>query len=179
MNKIVPVLQAKIEKDQVAWQQYLTKEQNRRRQIEEEKNERESRARVTDVKELRCFKCNKFICLSSDIRRIKGTQHVVIDEEVQKRITWSRRPDPRFRNDELKFDGYTFCGNSSCKQKLGGVCEYKGTEFPLISISNFLVVDQNNKRSTFKKWKDVNFQVEDYSLEQLQEVIDKRNQANM
>jgi hypothetical protein len=175
MNQIVPLLQAKIEKDPLAWQQRLTERQKYMKQLEEERNERDRNAKMAQgVKELKCFKCSKFICLSSDIRRIKGTQHVVIDQDVQKRITWTRKPIPKFKNDDLKFDGSTLCGNSTCKQKLGGVCEYMGIEFPLIAITYFLVVDENNKGRTFKKWKDVNFDIEDYSLEQFQEIVDER-----
>ncbi|XP_060586933.1 antiviral innate immune response receptor RIG-I-like [Ruditapes philippinarum] len=175
INQIVPQLQAKIESDPLAWQQRLTERQKYMKQLEEERNERDRRAKMAQgVKELKCLKCLKFICLSSDIRRIKDTQHVVIDEDVQKRITWTRKPIPKFKNDDLKFDGTTLCGNSTCKQKLGGVCEYMGIEFPLIAISYFRVVDENNKGRTFKKWKDVNFDIEDYSLEQFQEIVDER-----
>ncbi|XP_053406755.1 antiviral innate immune response receptor RIG-I-like [Mercenaria mercenaria] len=178
MNEIVPQLQTDIEKDLVAWKLELTKMQKDNK-LAEEKRDKECKAKMTDdEKELQCFKCSKFICMSSDIRRIQGTQHVVIDEAVQKRISWTRNPLPKFKNDPLKYDGSTFCGNSKCQQKLGGVCEYHGIEFPLISISNFRVVDKNRQGKTFKKWKSVNFVVEDFSLEQFDEVVEKRNEVD-
>ncbi|XP_053406754.1 ATP-dependent RNA helicase DHX58-like isoform X2 [Mercenaria mercenaria] len=174
MNIIVPKLQAYIEDHPNLWEREL-REMQEKLKLQEELKQEQRRANMTNAEqEFRCLNCNHFICFLSDIRKIQGAHHVVVDEEVSERLISFRNPHPRFIDEELKFDGAIFCGNPDCQRELGGVCEYKHAEFPLLKIKNFRVVSRNGVGNTFKQWKKANFEVEPFTLEDLRDVVERR-----
>lgn len=174
MNAVVPRLQVYIEDHPNLWEQELRQIQEKQKQ-EEELKEEQRFANMTDGEhQFRCLNCNNFICFLSDIRKIQGSHHVAVNEEVPTRLISVRNPQPKFMDDELKFDGAIYCGNEDCQRELGGVCEYKHTEFPLLKIKHFRIVDKNGKGATYKQWKKANFQVQSFTLDDLQEVVERR-----
>lgn len=111
--------------------------------------------------------------MSSDIRLIQLSHHVAINDEVMKKITLIRDLSPEYEDDNLKSDGRILCVH--CQRRLGGVLEYQDTEFPLIKIKYFRVIDRSDQRNSFKKWKHVNFKVEKMSLNELDRIVQIRD----
>lgn len=176
MNRIVLELQIYIEDHQNIWEREIQKMQELQMHTEELKKEQRRANMTNDEKELRCMNCSKFICFSSDIRKIQNSHHIIIDEDAQKRIISVRSPYPIFMDEDLQFDGGIFCGNVDCQRVLGGVCEYRHVEFPLIAIKNIRVVDKNGNGRTFKKWKKANFEPEQFTLDDLRGIVERRRE---
>ncbi|XP_053406750.1 antiviral innate immune response receptor RIG-I-like isoform X2 [Mercenaria mercenaria] len=174
MNIILPELQVYIEDHPNLWEREL-REMQEEQKLQEELQQKQYQANMTNAeREFRCLNCNHFICFLSDIRKIQGAHHVVVDEGVSERLISFRNPHPRFIDEELKFNGAIFCGNPYCQRELGGLCEYKHAEFPLLKIKNFRVVSRNDEGNTFKQWKKTNFEVEPFTLEDLRHVAERR-----
>lgn len=174
MNRAVPELQRYIEDDPNKWEEELYQMQLEAKLKEEaKKKRREAQMKEGDV-ELKCLNCSAFICFASDIRVIQKAHRIVVNEDVKTRLVLERRPIPKYFEDELKFDGSTYCGANNCRHELGGVCEYKHTEFPLIKIKNCVVVDRNGKSETFKTWKKANLRLEHFTLDDLREVVERK-----
>lgn len=178
MNRIIPHLQVYIEDHPNMWEEEIREIQMQNKLVELTKKEERKNKITSDVKELRCFNCNNFICFSTDIRKIQNSHHVIIEEDVKSRLISKRDPHPKFVEDELQYDGEIFCGNDGCQHTLGGVCTYKHVEFPLISIKHFKVIDQNGKSERFKQWKKANFEPEEFTLENLHEVARRLRARN-
>jgi hypothetical protein len=177
MNAIVPELQVYIEDHPNLWEKEM-REMQEEKKLQEELKEEERRLNMSnDEHEFRCLNCNHFICFLSDIRKIQEAHHVVVDEAVSTRLISFRNPHPRFIDDELKFDGAIFCGNIDCQRELGGVCEYRHAEFPLLKIKNFRVVNKNGQGNTYKQWKKANFNIEAFTLDDLRRVVERRRDA--
>ncbi|XP_060562666.1 antiviral innate immune response receptor RIG-I-like [Ruditapes philippinarum] len=177
MNAIVPELQVYIEDHPNLWEKEM-REMQEEKKLQEELKEEERRLNMSnDEHEFRCLNCNHFICFLSDIRKIQEAHHVVVDEAASTRLISYRNPHPRFIDDELKFDGAIFCGNIDCQRELGGVCEYRHAEFPLLKIKNFRVVNKNGQGNTYKQWKKANFNIEAFTLDDLRRVVERRRDA--
>ena len=173
MNAIVPELQLYIEDHPNLWEREMREIQEEKKRLADLKEEERLLNMSKDEQEFRCLNCNHFVCFLSDIRKIQDAHHVVIDGGASKRLISFRNPHPRFIDDELKFDGAIFCGDVDCQRELGGVCEYKHTEFPLLKIKYFRVVNRNGQGNTFKQWKKANFDIEAFTLDDLREVAER------
>ncbi len=125
-----------------------------------------SRARNT-VWALRCLKCDSLACMSDEIRKVEQSHHVVLDDEFNSRIVKEPHPNPK-AYDEFCKTHKVFCGK--CKFDWGIVAIYKKIPVPVTKVSSFVLVDQNNKRTTCKKWKDVPFVVQELSPDDLQQL---------
>ncbi|KAL4231411.1 Interferon-induced helicase C domain-containing protein 1 [Mactra antiquata] len=174
MKQIVPHLQVYIEDHPNIWENELRVIQLQKMYEERDKAQQRLDALTPDIKTLHCLNCDKFICFSADIRRIQQSHHIVINEDIKSRIIMQRNPYPKFMEDELKYDGDTFCGNPICQHKLGGVCEYKHVEFPLISIKQFRVKEKDGSSERFKQWKKASFIPEPFTLDNLRDVVIRR-----
>ncbi|XP_052100653.1 antiviral innate immune response receptor RIG-I-like isoform X2 [Mytilus californianus] len=106
--------------------------------------------------EMRCGKCNEFICMSRDIKKIQAAHHAVIGEEIANHINTVRMPKPTFEDDNIKMG----CGKVNCKKcgkNLGNIVIYRKAQFPVLKIENFLVSDSHGNTDVYKKWKNSPF----------------------
>ncbi|XP_052773443.1 antiviral innate immune response receptor RIG-I-like isoform X1 [Mya arenaria] len=171
MNQIVPHLQVFIEDHANTWERELLEIQERMKQEEEKQaEEREINTAATGAR-FECFNCSSFICLSDDIRVIKDAHHVIIDEDAKRRLIL-RRGAPTFTEPEgAEYGGALYCANEECQRELGSVCTYKFSEFPLVGLKNFRIVDRFGQGRAFKKWKKVNCRIEEFTFEDLEAVV--------
>ena len=151
MNEAVIALERMIEANRNNFEIQQSKLQFDARLKRDMKKKRKEERLRDDEFEFRCFHCDNFICMSSDIKKIKEAHHVCIADDVEERVSFHRSPVPQFEDSDVKMDGETSCNN--CQHTLGGVCEYKGIEFPLLKVQHFRLVDRNGKGSHRKKWK--------------------------
>ncbi|VDI28320.1 ATP-dependent RNA helicase DDX58 [Mytilus galloprovincialis] len=98
---------------------------------------------------LRCGKCSSYICISSDIKKIQGVHHAVVNDEVRNNIT-TQKSEVRY------VDAYTTCGVGKfnckhCGKELGNVTIYKRAEFPVLKIENFFVTYSAGKANFFQE----------------------------
>ena len=132
--------------------------------------EMKARAKVrvnTSAWELRCIKCDQLGCSDGDIRHVLDSHHFVIDQTFHDRIVTEPHPDPAKYGDFQKTDK-VYCGK--CKYDWGIMAVYKGTRFPVIKVSSFIVINTNtSRRQTFKKWKTIPFAVEQLTSAELQQ----------
>ncbi|XP_053406756.1 antiviral innate immune response receptor RIG-I-like isoform X2 [Mercenaria mercenaria] len=170
MDRIIPDLRFYTEMNQHRWTQELKTMQEEKIATEQQR-ERTILANITPgVKHLHCYNCNSFICLTTDLRRFQLNHHIVIAEDVQKRLIFLRSPDPRYEEEDFKSDGNIMC--DKCQVPIGGVFEFKKTEFPLIKIKRVRVIDRSiNKGQVFKIWKKVNFRIEQISSTELERIV--------
>jgi hypothetical protein len=106
--------------------------------------------------ELRCGKCNEFICMSTDIKKIQNAHHAVISEEIGTHITTIRSPKPTFEDDNIKMGvGKVNC--KKCGKNLGNIVIYRNAQFPVLKIENFLISDSHSNTDVYKKWKNAPF----------------------
>lgn len=116
--------------------------------------------------ELRCGKCNEFICMSTDIKKIQNAHHAVINEEICTHITTIRVPKPTFEDDTIKMGvGKVNC--KKCGKNLGNIVIYKKAQFPVLKIENFLISDSHSNTDVYKKWKNAPFIPKELSSQNL------------
>ncbi|WAR21586.1 DDX58-like protein [Mya arenaria] len=122
--------------------------------------------------ELKCLRCDSFICMSDNVKKVKEAHHVVVDETLPDRVDFVKGGATRFADDSIQFSGKVIC--KSCGGNLGVICIYRNLEFPVPKIENFLVVDRNGRQNTCKKWKGAPFVVEKLSNEDFKEILEAR-----
>lgn len=140
------------------------------------KQKRKAERLRDDEFEFRCFHCDNFICMSSDIKKIQDAHRVCIADNVEERVNFHRSPIPQFEESDMKMDGDTSCG--SCQHTLGGVCEYKGIEFPLLKVQNFRLIDRNGKGSHHKKWKGVPCRIQEIDTVDLLKFVNTNSDSD-
>jgi len=121
--------------------------------------------------ELKCLNCDKFICMSSNVRRIRDAHHVVVDETLVERVKLVKGPSQTMETQD-QINGKMIC--QECGGNLGVICIYKNLEFPVLKIENFLIVDRNGRQNTSKKWNKVPFVVQELTITDLQAIAEKR-----
>ena len=122
--------------------------------------------------ELRCKKCNRHACFASDIRKIEGAHHVVINEDFEDVVHIDIYPRPTtYKNFTQK--GRLYCKN--CSEEWGTQADYKSIFFHVLSVKGFMFVDSNRRKGKFKKWKDVPFQVPNLSVDELKALVPSAN----
>lgn len=162
MNDAVLVLEQIIERNRNNFEIRLNKLQTDAKIKRTLKEKKKYERRAEGDFEFRCFNCDQFICMSSDIRKIQGSHHVCVADDVTERVIFQRSPLPEYVENDMKMDGATYC--LKCMQSLGGVCDYKGIEFPLMKIQQYRLVDRNGKGSHTKKWKGAPCKVQEIDL---------------
>ena len=114
----------------------------------------------SNERQLRCKKCDRFVCLSLDIRRIKSSHHVNTDKDFYKYADVRVDEYPsQDRNADCSQAGTLLC--KKCGEDWGNLAIHKGIPVPVIKIAYFKVVTMD-ARSTevFNQWKDVPFTIE-------------------
>ena len=124
--------------------------------------------------ELRCYTCNTFICMSSDIKRIQNAHHVVVDESLPERVNFIEGGSTKHIDDTIQFTGKLMC--MDCGANLGVICIHNSLQFPVIKIEKFLIVDSNGRQDTCKKWNKVPFSVRPLTINDFQEIYRRRKQ---
>ncbi|XP_063432540.1 antiviral innate immune response receptor RIG-I-like [Mytilus trossulus] len=105
--------------------------------------------------ELRCEKCNHYICMSTDIRKIQDAHHAVVNDEIRKNVTVIKCNSKRIDHQISVNAGKVKCIN--CGSGLGQIIKFSEAQFPVLKIEHFYVTDTTGKNSYYKKWKSVPF----------------------
>lgn len=155
-------MQQYLDCNQNDWHAEMREIQTMTKLAAERKRERREALKTDQEVELQCGNCRSFICMSSDIRKIKKSHHVIVDNTVEERVRMFPGSIPEYEDDDIKSGGELLCRSEGCRRNLGGVLEYKSRKFPLVKIQYFRVVYQSGKAETHKKWKNAKFRVDDY-----------------
>ncbi|XP_076102863.1 antiviral innate immune response receptor RIG-I-like isoform X1 [Mytilus galloprovincialis] len=105
--------------------------------------------------ELRCEKCNHYICMSTDIKKIQDAHHAVVNDEIRKNVTVIKCNSRRIDHQISVNAGKVKCIN--CGSGLGQIIKFSEAQFPVLKIEHFYVTDTTGKNSYYKKWKSVPF----------------------
>jgi hypothetical protein len=176
MNIVVEKLQNEIGRNPNQWEEESLHIQELKK-LQEEIKEKERLAKIRDDDmEMQCIHCAYFICMSSDLRKVQDSHHIILNQNVHKRLLSKRFPKPQFVEEEqfVERDGRIYCGNLDCLRPLGTMFIYRRVEFPLVSKNNFRVIGKDVLDPTFKKWKDVPFEIMPFTLDDLRIVVRQR-----
>ena len=121
--------------------------------------------------ELRCLKCNEFICMSSDVKKIQDAHHVCVDESLEDRVNYVRGT-PKYIDEQLETIGRLIC--TGCGYDLGGIIKHRGLEFPVLKIEKYLIVDMNERQDSCKAWKQAPFDAQPLTTEDFRAILQKR-----
>ena len=121
--------------------------------------------------ELRCLRCNEFICMSSDVKKIQHAHHVCVDESLKDRVDYVRGAS-KYIDDQLEAVGKLIC--TGCGFDLGGLIKHKGLEFPVLKIEKYLIVDMNERQDSCKAWKKAPFDAQPLTTEDFRAILQKR-----
>nr|KAG5691893.1 hypothetical protein BaRGS_033256 [Batillaria attramentaria] len=89
---------------------------------------------------LRCRTCDTYACMSSDIKTVERSHHVIVDLDFRDRSIEKPHPKPGLYGVELEKKGKLHCKN--CGADWGIIVRYRDTKFPVIKIDSFVVVDE-------------------------------------
>ncbi|XP_070791608.1 antiviral innate immune response receptor RIG-I [Pituophis catenifer annectens] len=115
---------------------------------------------------LLCGKCKNKACSTEDLRVIEESHHTVLGEKFKTRYTTGpHKKAHSYGNFEKKAKMY--CLN--CHHDWGIIVKYKTfADMPIIKIESFSVQDVvSNKQFYFRKWKDVDFAMKDFDVEEI------------
>ncbi|XP_061175548.1 antiviral innate immune response receptor RIG-I-like isoform X1 [Saccostrea echinata] len=101
---------------------------------------------------LRCLKCNAFLCMSSELRKILNAHHTCISEDIKNNIIGKKYSKAAFQGEDIEMG----VGQISCKEclvKLGTIALFKDVFFPILSITALKIEDDLERGDTLKKWK--------------------------
>ncbi|XP_006009599.1 probable ATP-dependent RNA helicase DDX58 [Latimeria chalumnae] len=112
-----------------------------------------------------CGKCKTFACKAEDIKTIKNSHHVVMNDSFEERYATQPHKKPR------SFDGIMKKNKLFCKEcgyDWGITASYLTIEnLPVIKIESFVVINDETpaqQQQHFKSWKDVDFEMEEFGL---------------
>ena len=172
MNLIVPKLQKYIEDNGNEWERELLAIQQRVKDEELRKDE-ERASRMQTGCRFQCLNCSTTICSAEDIRVIKNAQHVIINEDANTRLRRVRGPATYTEPEGAEYGGDIYCMTQSCQAKLGSLCNYAHTLFPLMTLKCFRVINAEGKGCTYKKWKQVPCEIGEFTFDDLKAVADR------
>lgn len=175
MRKAIIQLQRYIANDPERFRQEIHKFQDEAN-LDRELKSLGSRRKIirTGQFELRCIKCDHFICWSDDVKKIEGSHHVVVDDHLENRVSFARSGSSRYQDETIQFVGKLIC--KECGGNLGVICIHRTVEFPVLKIENFLIVDTNGRQDTCKKWKSVPFHVAPLTSDDWKTIIKARKE---
>lgn len=173
---IVPHLQDDIEENPNLWERESLVIQEYNKQMEDLQARAQRCAMVNGPAEIQCSNCSTPVCMTDDVRTIQNAHHIIVNSEFAERLIMLRSQIPEYEEEDLKYDGTSICSNPDCRRELGGVCEYKTLEFPLLKLKCINFIGRNG--GSFKKWKKVPYFIQEISLDDLREIVEERK-ANM
>ena len=101
----------------------------------------------------RCLKCNEYLCLSSEIRKI-GSQYACISDDVKNHVFFKKSEKIIHDGKEITIGfGKFIC--RKCGEGLGNFGLHKEIYFPLPYIKAIKIEDDLKKGDTLKRWKEV------------------------
>ncbi|KAL3863078.1 hypothetical protein ACJMK2_004855 [Sinanodonta woodiana] len=139
----------------------------------EAKNRKGRLMRMGDF-ELRCFKCDEYICMSTDIKKVQNAHHVVVLDDFEDRVKITKTGSRRVIDETIQFVGRLNC--KKCGNDMGTVGIHRNLEFPVIKISSFIIVDTNSRQSTCTKWNKAPFEVLALTNDDFKMLLDKRGE---
>ncbi len=147
----------------------LQREDQVDRRLKNSQDVTKKKSKMKKPVKLTCRKCGADACKSNDIRSVKDAHHIVINDEFHG--LYDTKENPRFplQVDDFDFQKSIIC--KKCKSEWGVIGMYKGLELPILKIAGFIVEYPNGKQQRTKKWKDVLFQVQPITPEDLEKVI--------
>ncbi|XP_060069486.1 antiviral innate immune response receptor RIG-I-like [Ylistrum balloti] len=175
MQNAIEILQGRLQHSQESFQRRILKiqmEEKLAREMEATKGKREVQEGQF---ELRCGKCQEYICMSTDVKTIMSAHHAVLCDDISDRITAKRLNRAQFSDQQLQSGvGKLTCKN--CGSDLGNVSIYHEIQFPIIKIASFSIVDAFGVADMKKKWKQVPFYVAELSNEDLYALLRRGKQ---
>lgn len=102
--------------------------------------------------EMKCEKCRKFICMTSDIRKIQDAHHAIVNDDVKDNIKVVKSNPKRIDQFITVNAGKVKC---ECGNGLGHIIIHREAQFPVLKVENFTITDTKGKSSYCKKWKSV------------------------
>ncbi|KAJ1135883.1 hypothetical protein NDU88_002312 [Pleurodeles waltl] len=159
MNRAIEAVQAMPEAEYLLEIRKLQTESIISRKVKQQKLDDKKRTYQPQDVRLYCRNCNEAVAHGNDLRTIENSHHVNINLDFK--IYYSVSDNPVELGREM-IDwvpgGLISC---TCGQEWGMEMLYKALNLPAISIKNFVVETSDGQRKTYKKWKDVPFEVEE------------------
>nr|KAG5696754.1 hypothetical protein BaRGS_013563 [Batillaria attramentaria] len=116
---------------------------------------------------LACCQCYKVRVDGSQIRKIQDAHRVIVGNSLKDKVTVHTGSTTRCF-DEMEFRGSVIC---RCKNRLGQLLIYKGVRFMTLGLKYWVVMDDRENPSTYKKWKDMPYAIEELSAEDIKEQL--------
>nr|WBR62860.1 RIG-I like receptor 1 [Azumapecten farreri] len=179
MQNAIEKLQERIQLNRGGFQQRILKIQMEEKLARDMEATKRKKGAIEEGQfELRCGKCQDYICMSSDVKTIMSAHHAVICDDITDRVAAKRLNRSQYSDQQLQSGvGKITC--RKCGSDLGNVSIYNGIQFPIIKISSFSIVDAYGMADSKKKWKQVPFNVSELSVEDLHTLLGRRNQINL
>lgn len=124
--------------------------------------------------ELRCLRCNIFICMSSDVKKIQNAHHVCVDESLKDRVDYVRGTS-KYIDETIQIMGKLIC--MECGFDLGGIIIHKTLEFPVLKIEKYLLIDMNGRQDTCTQWKKAPFEPQPLTAADFRAILLKRQET--
>ncbi|KAI1896464.1 hypothetical protein AGOR_G00095060 [Albula goreensis] len=131
-----------------------------RRMAEQKAMEKKSLYGASSVRLLCCL-CDAPVARGSDIQLIQGAHFVIVNPDVRNHYRLGGRIVLPRTFEDWEPGRKVSC--AKCGQEWGMEIIYKGTPLPNVAIKNF-ILETPKGRTTVKKWKDVQFHVDEFSF---------------
>ncbi|XP_067017165.1 ATP-dependent RNA helicase DHX58-like isoform X3 [Acropora muricata] len=121
---------------------------------------------LADDVNFKCRKCKEFVCQAHDVRRIKGSHHVIINRECRDtKVDMKEHRNPK-KIDDIEMNKKIFC--KKCHEDWGVTALIYNVEWLCIKISSF-VLEFPGRDTTrmYKKWKDLPFAIQEADEEEI------------
>ncbi|KAM5192467.1 antiviral innate immune response receptor RIG-I isoform 1-T2 [Mantella aurantiaca] len=166
MNDAVAQLQ---KKDRVEFIRQNIQFQREEKRLRDYKKNFKGRVLSVENKRLLCGRCKTFACDTDNIRIINDSHHTVIDKTFKDR--YFTKPHAK----KCSFNGFQklskiYCNHGKCGEDWGISGNYLTFQnIPLIKIDKFVVENANGSQEYFNKWVKVNFKVNKFNHEEIDE----------
>ena len=123
---------------------------------------------------LRCYGCNSFACISSEIKTIEKAHHVILSEDFDEQVTYKPHPKP-VTYGNFKKQEKMHC--KKCGHDWGISVIYKTAKFPVVKIESFVIEDSIGGRDVVKKWKNVPFAIMEINQDDMEKKLSMLNDS--
>ncbi|KAK3611677.1 hypothetical protein CHS0354_012047 [Potamilus streckersoni] len=178
MHKAIIELQGDIARDpQKVRKELKTYQEEEQLDRKLEARKRKGRLMRTGEFELRCIRCDEYICMSSDVRKVQNAHHVVVLDDFEERVRITKTASRKVIDETIQFVGKLNC--RKCGNDMGTVSIHRGLHFPVLKISSFLIVDTNGRQNTCKQWNKAPFEALPLTTTDFNVLLDKRVDSNV
>ncbi|XP_041368222.1 antiviral innate immune response receptor RIG-I-like isoform X2 [Gigantopelta aegis] len=123
---------------------------------------------------LRCYGCNAFACISSDIKTIEKVHHAILSSDFDEQVNYKPHPKPVVYG-SFKKQEKMYC--KKCGQDWGISVIYKTAKFPIVKIESFILEDSMGARDIVKKWKNVPFATMEINQDDMEKKLSMLNDS--